>query len=203
MKKLPVYILIRTSGRPNFFKTMMASIKTQTYPNIITIVHTDDPKDKYVEGDIIVRSDRRKYLKPDGKPKHRGFYNLYCNKLLAAIPDGPGWYVFIDDDDKYTAPDVIERFVKGAKPKYINVARADRGGGRVWPKFWRKQMVFQTECFMLHTIHKDRSRWPKTKGGDHKYTKKLTKMLPINWIENLIVCKAQSGKHRGKRVDKK
>lgn len=198
MKNLPVYILIRTSRRPKFFKTMMKSIKSQTYPNIVTIVHSDDPRDKYVRGDIIVRSDRDKY-----KHRGRGFYNLYMNKLLAAIPKGPGWFVFLDDDDMYARPDVIEKFVKASKHNHINVARADRGGGRIWPKFWKNQRVFQTECFMLHTRHTRLGKWPKKKGGDHSYTKQITKVLPINWIENLIVCKAQAGKHRGKRVDKK
>ncbi len=193
--KPPVYVLIRTSGRPKFFKILMKTINRQTYQNIITIVHTDNNNDKYVTGDIIV----------EGRPQShlgRGFYNLYNNALLKAIPDPPGWYIFIDDDDMYRTPDAIERFVKTSKKDYINVARADRGGGRIWPKNWKGQKIFQTECFMLHTKHRRIAKWPSKRGGDHTYTKQITKKLPINWIEGLIITKAQAGKGRGLRLDK-
>jgi len=71
----------------------MASIKAQDYPNIVTIVHSDDKNDKYVEGDIIIRSER------EPKSKGNAPYNLYNNTLLQAIPDDkPGYYFFIDDD---------------------------------------------------------------------------------------------------------
>lgn len=191
----PVYILIRTANRPKFFKNLMKSIEAQSYPNIVTIVHSDDINDKYIYGDIIVRSKRKTEV-------GRGFFNLYCNKLLMTIPaDVPGWYHFIDDDDRYLDRKSIAKFVKNAKEDYINVARADRGGGRIWPKHWKGQSSFQSECFMLHTKHRKLAKWWHKKGGDHNYTKQITRKLPINWIENLIVCKAQSGKGRGLRLD--
>ncbi len=199
---LPVYILIRTSGRPKFFAQLMRSIRAQTYPNIVTIVHTDDERDTYVKGNIIVKGKR--------KPRSIGTapYNLYQNTLLNAIPDGPGWYVFIDDDDMYAGRDVIARYVASAREDCINVARADRGHGKIWPAHWKRQRSFQTECFMLHTKYarlKDKNghriKWWANTGGDHHYTKQITKILPINWIDNLIVCKAQDGKNRGIRRD--
>jgi hypothetical protein len=191
---IPVYILIRTAGRPKFFKKCFASIRSQTYPNIITITHSDNPRDKYVKGDIIVKS-------PRNTAAGRGFFNLYCNVLLAAIPPGPGYYHFIDDDDIYAAPNVIEKFVKNAKETHINVARVQRWSGAIWPKAWKGQKVFQTECFLLHTKWKNIAKWPSKKGGDHSYTKQITRKLPINWIEGLLVCKAQQGKGRGLRLD--
>ena len=192
---LPVYILIRTSNRPVFFKNMMQSIKEQTYPNIITIVHTDDINDNYVEGDIILRSERN-------IETGRGFYNLYCNKLLDAISDIPGWYHFIDDDDMYASNNVIERLIEKSKINYMNVARVDRGNGFIWPKYWKEQNSFQGECIFLHTIHKDKARWISKKKADHNYTRKLAQILKINWIDDLIITKAQEGKGRGKRLDR-
>jgi hypothetical protein len=192
--KLPVYILIRTSKRPLFFRIMMNSIKKQTYPNIVTIVHTDDSEDNYIEGDIIIKSKRDISL-------GRGHYNLYCNKLLDAIPDGPGWYHFIDDDDMYAGPDVIERFIAASRENFINVARTHRGGNIIWPKSWGAQRSFQSECFLLHTMHKNKARWWSKTGGDHNYSLQLTNMLEINWIEDLIVCTALDGKGRGWRFD--
>ena len=190
----PVYILIRTANRPIFFKNMMNSIKRQTYKNIITIVHSDNVNDTYVEGDIIIRSERNESL-------GNGFYNLYCNSLLAAIPDGDGWYHFIDDDDMYYRDDVIERLVENSLRDHINVARVKRWNDTIFPKKFGTQNSFQTECFFLHTDHKNKATWWNYKGGDHNYTKQLTKILPINWIDNLIICKAQKGKGHGRRYD--
>jgi len=190
----PVYILIRTANRPIFFRNMMDSIKRQTYKNIVTIVHSDNPNDLYVEGDIIIRSQRDESL-------GNGFYNLYCNKLLEAIPETPGWYHFIDDDDEYYSDDVIERLVANSKRDHVNVARVKRWNETIFPRRWKNQHSFQTECFFLHTDHKNKATWWNHKGGDHNYTKQLTKILPINWIDNLIICKAQKGKGHGLRYD--
>jgi glycosyltransferase involved in cell wall biosynthesis len=191
----PVYILMRTSNRPEYFKVCYESIKSQTYPNIKIIVHTDDPRDTYVKGDIIIKG--HAYPPKVGT----GPYNLYNNRLLEAIPEGPGWYHYIDDDDMYSAPDVIEKMVKGARRNYCNIGKVMRWHGTVWPKKWRVQRSFQTECFFLHTDHKKRSHWWSNKGGDHYYSRKLTNQIGINWIDGVLICKAQEGKSHGRRID--
>lgn len=191
----PVFILIRTSARPIFFSRCMQSVKKQTYPNIITIVHRDDPGDEYIEGDIIIRSKREPYV-------GNGHFNLYCNKLLETIPEGiEGWYHFIDDDDEYYDENVIENLVKNAKRDCINVARVQRWHDTVFPRDWGTQKSYQTECFFLHTDHKDKARWWSKKGGDHNYSRQLTAIMPVNWIDNLIIAKAQKGKGHGSRYD--
>lgn len=194
---IPVYILIRTSNRPVFFAEMMESIKNQTYKNIVTIVHSDDPRDEYVTGDIILRDTAY-------GPEHGdGTYNLYNNRLLKAIPgDKPGYFHFIDDDDKYDNPDVIQRLVESAKPDHINVGRVKRWNKTIFPRRWKNQKSFQTECFFVHTDYRFKAKWWGNKGGDHYYSKQLTKILPINWIEDLIICRAQEGKGHGQRLDK-
>lgn len=192
----PVYILIRTSGRPKFFKRMMETIKKQTYKNIITIVHTDDINDKYVEGDIIIHSEKKESTVIGSAP-----YNLYCNTLLSAIPEREGWFHFMDDDDEYYHADSIKDFVKNSKRDMINIARVDRGEGNIWPKYWKGQKSFQTQCFLLHTDHKNKAQWWDKRAGDHFYSKQLTNILKINWIDNLIVARAQEGKGRGMKYD--
>lgn len=192
----PVYILLRTSGRPNFFDICYKSIKEQDYDNIVIITHVDDKRDTYAKGDKIIST-------YNFDNRCRGYYNLYCNKLLKAIPDGPGWYHFIDDDDKYTDKNVISRLVENSKREYLNVGRSRRAEGIVWPKSWKKQRSFQTECFFLHTDHKNKATWWNQKGGDHHYTMQLTTEhnMPINWIDNLIICEAMAGKGHGRRLD--
>lgn len=195
---LPVYILIRTSGRPRFFARAMESVQKQTYKNIQTIVHTDDPRDGYVYGDIVIEGSAY------GPEYGSGYYNLYNNSLLAAIPDGPGWYHFLDDDDEYASPTVIERLVAASKRDHINVARVKRimrRGVVMFPDKWRIQKSYQTECFFLHTDHKKKAKWWGNLGGDHNYSKQLTRVLPINWIEKLVIAQAQERKGHGSKLD--
>jgi len=192
----PVYILIRTSNRPLFFERMMETIKNQTYKNIVTIVHSDDPRDEYVTGDIIINGHAY------GNGYGNGTYNLYNNRLLRAIPQGEGWYHFIDDDDEYADKTVIERLVENSKREYMNVGRVQRWNKTIWPRKWGEQLSYQTECFFLHTDHKNKAKWWGHTGGDHNYSKKLTKTMPVNWIEDLLICKAQEGKGHGRKFDK-
>jgi hypothetical protein len=198
MSSKPVYILIRTSGRPRYFARMMETIKEQTYKNIVTIVHSDDPRDEYVTGDMIIHGAAY------GQEFGDGTYNLYNNRLLKSIPEGEGWYHFIDDDDLYASPDVIERLVASSKRDHVNVARVQRirGGKKVvYPNKWGRQRSYQTECFFLHTDHRKRAKWWGNTGGDHYYSKQLTRVLPINWIDDLLICKAQEAKGCGKKLD--
>ncbi|RPI64781.1 MAG: glycosyltransferase family 2 protein [Planctomycetaceae bacterium] len=174
---------------------MMASIASQTYPNIKTIVHSDDPRDEYVRGDVVING--AKY----GPAYGNGTYNLYNNRLLKKIPDGPGWFHFIDDDDEYAAPDVIERLVESSLRDHVNVGRSQRWNNTIWPRHWGTQKSFQTECFFIHTDHKHKGKWWGNTGGDHHYSKQLTKVLPINWIDDLLICRAQEGKGHGRCLD--
>lgn len=193
----PVYILIRTSNRPLFFSAMMDSIKNQTYKKIVTIIHSDDPRDEYITGDIVIRGTAY------GLEYGNGSYNLYNNRLLKAIPaDKSGWFHFIDDDDEYFAPDVIKKLVKNSKRDHVNVGKVERWNGTVWPRKWGEQKSYQTECFFVHTDHRYKARWWGGKGGDHHYSKQLTKIMPVNWIEDLMICKAQEGKGHGRKLDK-
>lgn len=185
----PVYLLIRTSERPSKFRVMMQSVRNQTYPNIITIVHSDNEKDEYVEGDIIIRGE--KLTVENG----RGFYNLYCNALLDAIPDGPGWYFFLDDDDIFCDDNVIQKLVAHSKPDKINVCKVLRYG-KTWPANWGKARSFHTQSFFLHTKHRGIARWWKALGGDHNYSRQITDILEINWID-MYSCKCQAGKGYG------
>ena len=81
------------------------------------------------------------------------------------------------------------------------MAKVGRWDNTIFPRKWRQQRSYQTECFFLHTDHKLKATWWANKGGDHHYSKQLTGILPINWIDNLLICKAQDGKGHGRRFD--
>ncbi len=175
----------------------MESIKKQTYKNIVTIVYSDDPRDEYVTGDIIIKGAAY------GPEYGNGTYNLYNNNLLRTIPaDKSGYFHFIDDDDMYAADDVIQQLVEKSKSDHINVARVKRWNKTIFPRHWKRQKSYQTECFFVHTDYRLKAKWWGNKCGDHNYSKQLTKILPINWIEGLIICQAQEGKGHGRKLDK-
>lgn len=171
----------------------MASIDTLVYPEeIYTIVHTDDPRDDYVYGDIVIRGEVH-YPSQGGAT-----YNLYNNRLLQAIPE-EGWVHFMDDDDEYISPEAFTHLEKASKNK-IHVAKVERWNGQIFPKPWKKKNSFQTECFVLWSTVAKRYRWWADKGGDHNYTRRITRDHAIEWHDKLI-CKAMNGKGHGRRYD--
>lgn len=191
-----LYILIRTSRRPEFFKRCFESIKNQTYKNIVTIIYSDDPRDTYVEGDIIIKG------KTYGRNVGSAPYNLYNNDLIKKIPNIPGYVHFMDDDDEYTENDVIGKMISKCKKDHLNVCHVMRWNNKIFPEKWGEQKSFQTECFFIHTDYVNKAKWWANKGGDHYYTRQLTEILPINWIENILLCRAQEGKGHGNKLDK-
>jgi len=193
-----LYILTRTSGRPAFFARCRETIKALAWPGpVVHIVHTDDPRDTYVEGDVIVRGETL------GPSFGTGFYNLYNNRLLRALPDEPGWVHFMDDDDEYICPDALD-WLTGGDRGSLHVCKTRRIGVskncEIFPPLWQKQKTFQTECFALWSDVARRYEWWGEKGGDHNYTNKVTRKYPIVWHDH-IATQTQGGKGCGERLD--
>lgn len=104
----PIYIISRTSNRPNFFQQTYNSIKSQTYSNIVHIVTYDTPEtllylNNYV--DLVKVAVKR-------QPRHENAhfpYNLYCNQAQQVIAKmHPGWIMYLDDDDLFTSNTAVE-----------------------------------------------------------------------------------------------
>ena len=188
-----LFILTRTSGRPQFFKRCRESVKALSWPNVVHIVHCDDPRsEKYIDCDILVKGVAH------GPNMGTAPYNLYNNRLLDAVPFD-GWVYFLDDDDELTGPDVFD-FLNGADKKKMHICKAMRWNETIWPKSWGTQRSFQTECFVNWLPNAKLSKWWSDKGGDHYYTRRLTKSLKLSW-HDVLVCKAQEGKGHGKLID--
>jgi len=193
-----LYILTRTSRRPVFFAAMRESLKRLTWPGgIVHIVHTDDPRDTYVEGDIIIRGES---LADIPVKRRGGQYNLYNNRLLDVIP-GDGWVHFMDDDDEYAAPDVFERLLADADPERVIVGHVKRGGGRLIPQDWGTQKSFQTEIPVMRVEVARSSRWPATKGGDHIYNAPIVEQYGCQWVDDVLIATSREGKGNGLRND--
>ena len=191
-----LYILVRTSNRPKGFCNLMKSIQKLEWPDVKTIVHTDDPRDTYVHGDIVIYGEA--HLRSMGHAP----YNLYNNRLLKAIPS-PGWAHFIDDDDIYASPDVFNKLLEDASTNNVYVGKVTRWNDQVFPKSWKVQRSFQTECFCVWSEVAKKYKWWSEKGGDHNYTRKITRDHDIRWRDVMIatVQNLDNSKGHGRRMD--
>ena len=116
--KAMINILVKTSKRPNFFKTCMESIRSQTYKNIRTIVSCDNDETfeylkNYQEIDIVrVLPNEEEYAPlPSGYPhKYYRFHaNLYLNNLMDKVTEG--YIMILDDDDLLMDSSAVETIV--------------------------------------------------------------------------------------------
>lgn len=110
--KITFNILVRTSGRPNYFKNCLNSIRSQIYKNYRIIVSVDDDETyNYVSKhniQHIVRNVRKDIPNPRpvmfdetiGRRRQLAPYNLYFSKMKAHC-DPAGYVIFLDDDDMF------------------------------------------------------------------------------------------------------
>ena len=128
---IPVFIITRTSNRPNYFTKCIESIQEQTYKNIINVVTVESPKDeKYVKKITKFSSQKPIICKVtkedkedttimiDGIKFYHAPYNKYVNEANSKIinyckENGIVDYVvtLMDDDDCYTEKTAIEKIV--------------------------------------------------------------------------------------------
>jgi glycosyltransferase involved in cell wall biosynthesis len=112
-KKPMINILIRTSGRPNYFKECIQSIYEQTFKNWNIIVGIDNKEsESYVQPEKckLVYYDFSKYILPK-KPNNNEYgvpfiYNLYINELYKYVKNG--YCLILDDDNKLSGKDSLE-----------------------------------------------------------------------------------------------
>ena len=138
-KEPKIYILTRTSGRPEFFKACRKSILEQSYKNWEHIVSYDDVETfKYVSaaGDGVVPVGVDKLIKT---PEMNCPYNLYNNNLLKRVPNG-GWVLFLDDDGKLYNKESLKvlskQIIKAEKDEKELIISLGDGKVNKKPKCW-------------------------------------------------------------------
>lgn len=125
VEELPihVYVLVRTSSRPDEFRRCIRSILAQTYSKISIIAcHDTAGSAEYLEPFRThprIRYFQVPKIQPTATQTLPDYsYNLYCNYLLNAIPDTPTanatpghprnsekiYAIFLDDDDEFSHP---------------------------------------------------------------------------------------------------
>ncbi|WP_300088126.1 glycosyltransferase [uncultured Nitrosomonas sp.] len=176
---LPLFnILIRTSGRPNYFHDCITSIIDQDYKNVNIIVGYDDPaSEKYIQKFPCLRIPLQRWDKevptqPAGEQYGIWFpFNEYFNYLLPYAKQG--YVVYLDDDDCFVDSSALSKLAETIKRQ-----RADAVFWRVqFPnrlvpseKNWLKKMPVCRDVSTIGYAHSVviRPSWEPWKRGDFR-----------------------------------
>lgn len=177
-----INILIRTSNRPEGFKRLIDSIKSQSYKNVNIIVSYDTlEKPSYIEGFHVVKCFLLKLFKHE-----EAWYNRYCNVLLNYVRDG--YFIFIDDDDFINPhPRLLELIVRRLNSSKANIIQMTRKGRK---KPVKDEIVcgkIGMPCIILHSDFKDLASFDGSIEADYKYIKEVSSKLGYKFIPIALV----------------
>ena len=186
------YILVRTSNRPNYFRSCYESIINQTYKNFKIFVSCDNEETRnylksYMNIKIILvsKATPANYPAPDvprGKNVAKFPSNLYLNRMVEFVKDG--YILVLDDDDMFMKPtslQIIADHISGTDN--LVFWRVQFPEGRVIPEdeyfgkppaFWHISAI----GFAFHNKYIAHAQWDGWKGGDYAVATKLFRAVP-------------------------
>lgn len=198
IKEKPLFnIIIRTSGRPNYFHDCIKSIKKQNYSNINIIVGFDDHESmNYIQGQpctaiALKRFDGPEEKKPDGEEYGLWFpFNSYFNELLSYATKG--FVIYLDDDDCFDDENALSKLAA-----IINEKKSDAVFWRVrFPKRivpsdsnWEKKMPVCRDISTIGYCHAVSIKpiWEPWKRGDYRVAKYIyEKSQNTFWLNELL-----------------
>ena len=210
-------ILVRTSGRPNYFKACISSIRRQSYQNFRVLVSYDDPDSyHYVKAypDVhpvkVEKTQPRSFHRSVDPARQNPFIpNLYLNTLLNHVKEG--FILFLDDDDCLLEKDalqIISDHVRSADD--LVFWRVRLSNQRLIPSdanFGQAPVYTQinTAGFSFHSRYIEFAKWDGWRGGDYHVANKLYQKIP-NKIYIDRALSGQQDQHNmaglGLRIDK-
>lgn len=207
-------VLIRTSGRPNYFHDAIRSVVEQSYDNVNIVVGVDDPDSiDYITGHpcTIVEVDRHTGpvpIKPDGEEYGVFFpYNSYFNKLLEYVKSG--YVIYLDDDDCFKDTDALKRLSTHiAKGSFDSIFWRVRFPDRLVPsdENWEKHIPVCRDVSTVGFCHRADivPDWEPWKRGDYRAAKHVYKCSKKTlWLNEVLTgLQRTSADGYGKRDDK-
>lgn len=212
---LPLFnVLIRTSGRPNYFHDCVRSILDQTYHNYRIIVASDDENDSYMDGLPCSKIKVKRHgdfplgKRPEGDDYGIFFpYNDYMNALIEQAREG--FIIYLDDDDKFSSDEALEELAR-----MISANEADlvfwrvQFPSRVVPsdKSWNLRKPICKDISSIGFTHSAKYRpvWEPWKRADYRAAnfvfKRAERVLWHNQVLTELQRKKQDG--YGSRDDK-
>lgn len=202
-----LYVITRTSQRPNFFKLNCQSLDQQQGVNLVHVVTCDDKASRvYINQEMdkaqtpthIVEVERQTRTDNGHFP-----YNLYCNQaqayiqaLQASTPNG--WIMYLDDDDSFTTPDAAATILKHCvNPNDLIIWKVQFPGHIAPPKRYFGRSVrpsgFSAIGFAYHSSLINKAQWDDRRGGDGRLIFKLSKVVKelggkVVWIDEILTA---------------
>lgn len=214
MKSPLINILTRTSNRPNGFKMNVECVKNQTYKNINHIVCTDDENSiKYITElgykDFIFIDKEEMVINDNSINPNTGVFsphNLYLNKMMEYVKTG--WIIYLDDDDRFTELDVVEKIVNIINKydeDHLIYWRMVYSDGKFLPIDMsdNKEPVINNiggSCLTFNAKYKNFAVWDSWKCSDFRVIQQLHKHIPNKvWVPENFVFVPEQG--MGSRMD--
>ncbi len=184
-----INILTRTSGRPEFYKDCVKSIKEQTYSNIKHITCVDDDASyEYASKlcDNVIRVEKGQKI-PEYGIAHAP-YNLYINPLLDQVDEG--FIVILDDDDRFTNTTALEFIARYMDEDKLVLWRCKLPYGIVpadWAMNFPVLVPQQVTSFgyVFHSKHKWAATWDGVKESDYRCAQRLSRLLGHEWVNQI------------------
>jgi hypothetical protein len=192
-------ILIRTSGRPNYFKDCLESIYKQKYKNWNLIIGIDDKESEKYTQSAKGRTIFYDYssVKNEKKTKSEEYgiffkYNLYLNDLQKQVTKG--YIIYLDDDDALNDENSLYDLSNEIQNEDQFI---------MWRVKFPNRLVPSNENFGKNPVMKDVSGigfafhnkykidWEPYKRGDYRIAKKLHEVIPKKTYLNKVITKLQ------------
>jgi len=200
-----INILIRTSGRPKYFKQCIESIEQQRYSDYRIIVCNDN-NDSYCKpyDPIAVKYRAQTNVFIEGA-RHFPF-NDYLNTLLAEVKSG--WVMILDDDDQFKDKYSLEKIAHSLRnKKQVAFWRVDIAGYIVPSAAnFRKRPVKKDISgigFCFHSQYIPLIHIMPWKQADYRLADSLFSWCDSIWIDDILTeTQNKEREGNGERKDK-
>lgn len=184
-------ILIRTSMRPDFFKTCVESILTQKYNNYqIFICYDKEECLSYLKAyETNYSNITTFFVKNNSSEKYK--FNLYNNDLMDKVQDG--FILFLDDDDMFSH-DLCFKIINEniIDDESILIWKFMRPDKLIYPKHINdiKLGEIDTTSICFHSKYKQLARWSDKQCGDfYFYTSIFKELKQLKQLNKLNIIK--------------
>jgi hypothetical protein len=194
-----VNILLRTSGRPNFFNECMRSIREQTYKNVNVIVGTDDEQSaRYVQPYKVIHVKYKPNVNVPDAPEDfadgrsiygaKAHYNTYLNHLAKEVRSG--WVLYMDDDGRFASRDSLADLVKEIRTDDDMIIPRVKVLTQVIPTdeyFGIPPVNCQiTGAWLFHSKYLPFVNWEPYRKGNYRVARVLYKLCKPRWVNMIL-----------------
>jgi hypothetical protein len=199
-------IIIRTSGRPNYFSNCIESIRKNSPDSILHIILDSEIDIEYVEHYakdlnyvyyLVNKLEVSKICK-NIKPRRENYTEFIPNYYFNIIkPYLKGWCIIIDDDDEMVNN---PNYAKSENVIYLHKTHIGRTEIPFNNKFGQEPEInnISTLCIVFHSSNM--LMWQPYKCGDFDFISDMYNSYKVEW-KDFYVSRVQKGDNLGRKND--